>query len=587
MGDSALQSERDVYFVLNNTNGDLHYQLKIFGTIFSDQKIEEINKNMVTLTGVSLGVIAIILMSGFVVIPLFGKIQNRILELMKLFFAIDMTVKRSIIGRIDAFLRAYYKTSQKRSLKRLRTSGSSLNEELEGDEGPSETILYQQRILAAQQAAIIEDEKTKKKQTQQRKFGKMAQAFGLNGKKKDGKINVESLERIEEEEVKNDKPNKGIKSKKKHQKKKKGKGVDLDEIEIEVQEGKTVKIKKKRTYEEDNTFDSPTEDSKHDEEDKETAMKHKLDEIQKAKLDAVFAKEQEVILEFSKYTNKRKIIQALFVVVLLSIMASYFLIKYLLSLSLFDKMSRSVDDLQIIFGRLACSQNVLNTYVESYFSTDLIQSSNPDFASLNTRIDDCMLTERDYQLNIINRPVTYLSDALDYIRLIEGGDLCNEYVNLTISYQQCLDISDQIRKQGLSTYYFNIMKSVKQMELDLSSAIREQGGINKTFVMGQLNSKIATYVDTLILVVLPTQSVIQTRALQSISDYFNNQQTLLSVIFAAYLTVTLLLAVYFVFSMYVKLRKEMLASNRLLYIIDFESLQEAERQIILKFLMNY
>jgi hypothetical protein len=36
MGNSALQTERDVYFVLNNTNGDLHYQLKIFGSIFSD-----------------------------------------------------------------------------------------------------------------------------------------------------------------------------------------------------------------------------------------------------------------------------------------------------------------------------------------------------------------------------------------------------------------------------------------------------------------------------------------------------------------------------------------------------------------------
>jgi hypothetical protein len=94
-------------------------------------------------------------------------------------------------------------------------------------------------------------------------------------------------------------------------------------------------MKKKRTYDEDNTFDSHDDDSKHDEddgEDKETAMKHKLDAIQKAKLDAVFAKEQEVIVEFSKYTNKRKIIQALFVVVLLSVMASYFLIKYLLSL---------------------------------------------------------------------------------------------------------------------------------------------------------------------------------------------------------------------------------------------------------------
>lgn len=39
--------------------------------------------------------------------------------------------------------------------------------------------------------------------------------------------------------------------------------------------------------------------------------------------------------------------------------------------------------------------------------------------------------------------------------------------------------------------------------------------------------------------------------------------------------------------MFVKLRKEMLASNRLLYIVDFDSLKEVEKQIILRFLVNY
>lgn len=52
------------------------------------------------------------------------------------------------------------------------------------------------------------------------------------------------------------------------------------------------------------------------------------------------------------------------------------------------------------------------------------------------------------------------------------------------------------------------MKSVKQMELDLTSAVKAQGGINKTFVAQQINSKIATYVDTLILIVLPAQTTI-------------------------------------------------------------------------------
>ena len=105
----AMQTERDSFFVLNNTNGDLHYKLKAFGTQFSDSKINEINTNMNYLTGVALGVIALIILSGFVVIPLFGKIQNRILELMKLFFAIDMDMKKNILKRIEGFINQYYK----------------------------------------------------------------------------------------------------------------------------------------------------------------------------------------------------------------------------------------------------------------------------------------------------------------------------------------------------------------------------------------------------------------------------------------------------------------------------------------------
>lgn len=100
-------------------------------------------------------------------------------------------------------------------------------------------------------------------------------------------------------------------------------------------------------------------------------------------------------------------------------MASYFMIKYLLSLSLFEKMKSSVTDLDVIFSRLACSQNVLNTYVESYFSSDILQSSNPDFVSLNSRIDQCMQIENKYQKSVIVNPISYLDGATSYIKAIE------------------------------------------------------------------------------------------------------------------------------------------------------------------------
>lgn len=51
----------------------------------------------------SIAVIVIMVTSSVVIIPLFGKIQNRILELMKLFFAIDRKIKQAIIDRIVDF----------------------------------------------------------------------------------------------------------------------------------------------------------------------------------------------------------------------------------------------------------------------------------------------------------------------------------------------------------------------------------------------------------------------------------------------------------------------------------------------------
>lgn len=81
--------------------------------------------------------------------------------------------------------------------------------------------------------------------------------------------------------------------------------------------------------------------------------------------------ERDVIFEFSKYTDKRKLVQAVAIISLLMIMASYFLIKYLLSARMHGKIESSLVDMQTVYKRLSCSQNVINQYTEAYF----IQSS--------------------------------------------------------------------------------------------------------------------------------------------------------------------------------------------------------------------
>lgn len=55
----------------------------------------------------SLAIIGLISVSALLIVPLFGKIQDRILALMKLFFAIEPPLKREILQNITDFKRQF------------------------------------------------------------------------------------------------------------------------------------------------------------------------------------------------------------------------------------------------------------------------------------------------------------------------------------------------------------------------------------------------------------------------------------------------------------------------------------------------
>ena len=69
------------------------------------------------------------------------------------------------------------------------------------------------------------------------------------------------------------------------------------------------------------------------------------------------------------------------------------------------------------------------------------------------------------------------------------------------------------------TYYFNILKSIKQMQLDLSTLLMADR-YNATFAKIQLQTKISLYLDTLNLVLYPSQIELQETVHASIYKYF-------------------------------------------------------------------
>lgn len=211
------------------------------------------------------------------------------------------------------------------------------------------------------------------------------------------------------------------------------------------------------------------EESKTEEEDEEKRsqdrQKKRHEDVRLKHQNLLLEQERDVIVEFSKYTNKRKVIQAAGIIILLMIMASYFLIKFLLSLRMHGQIKSSLDDLETIYSRLSCSQNVINQFTEAYFlqnteSGQDIQNAK-DFVLLDQKIQKCMELEMRFSQVVIVNPEDYFEYSGDFLYNVERGKfLCD---NTTLQIEVCLSLSDQIRKQGLSTYYFNIMKSVKQL----------------------------------------------------------------------------------------------------------------------------
>lgn len=99
-----------------------------------------------------------------------------------------------------------------------------------------------------------------------------------------------------------------------------------------------------------------------------------------------------------------------------------------------------------------------------------------------------------------------------------------------------------------------------------------------------MNTKISDYIDTLILAVFPSHANLEDATVFTIINYVSNQSTIFSGIYGAYLSFVVLFTILYFARFNRSFKKEMLMSNRLLYIMDFESLKEPERNTILKFL---
>lgn len=115
-----------------------------------------------------------------------------------------------------------------------------------------------------------------------------------------------------------------------------------------------------------------------------------------------------------------------------------------------------------------------------------------------------MALETSYTARIMSAPQSYLTQANPTISTVEQGTFCSFISNATLSTDQCSQLTQQIKKQGLSTYFFTILQTIKQMQLNFQASLSGKA-LNNTLYVTQMNGTLAGNVETLTLAILPAQ----------------------------------------------------------------------------------
>lgn len=84
--------------------------------------------------------------------------------------------------------------------------------------------------------------------------------------------------------------------------------------------------------------------------------------------------------------------QSVFISLMLVIMSSFFVTMNLLSVQSYGKIQSSITDIKIIYNRLQCAMNLVNTYTEVYTKQDKLGY----FSQLDDQIELCLDLEGKY-----------------------------------------------------------------------------------------------------------------------------------------------------------------------------------------------
>eukprot|EP00347_Sterkiella_histriomuscorum_P020578 403337267 len=298
---------------------------------------------------------------------------------------------------------------------------------------------------------------------------------------------------------------------------------------------------------------------------------------------------------FNKNIRSQMIKQSLGICVIALSFGAYFLGTYLLSQRDFNTLTESIDILFLLFYRQSCVENVIHGVTETLIFNEPLYINKGQDEIMNYYQNLCYEQENQYQNYIRKQRPEYLSEVLDYIEFLESGQFCDELfgpdaVNNpgNVTPQKCKTYNNGLVTTGLTNIFQTAYKVTNQIRIEYENFVNTNVNdeLPVEFVLSKF--KILPPLLNIIEIILGQPlNDLNDMAIKSIDNDINKKQLTFILIYALFLFITVLVLLVFVFNIFRRLKREMLLSNRLLYILDFEATTDEERIVITKFLTKY
>ncbi|CDW74974.1 pas pac sensor signal transduction histidine kinase [Stylonychia lemnae] len=506
---TASITERKMYFVIQNANQDLYYQLNRFAEVYIALKSDRIGQKVdfsSTMTWICIG---IIFASGILIIPLFSKIQNRVFYLMTIFFYIDKALKQQFTNKIMTFQK--FISSQEKFKKKVMSGELNMTQGFQQDSN--------QKI-------------------QGKNLSLLGGGFQMP--------TIPEQPSQEEEKIEENKQNRKIVHKlSKKQFNQRKKSVEIKEEDSQSQEG------------EENIKVQDQDEGDQDQDERHQHNKRKKRMIQTtADLERQLTSTDEFQKHFKRAISKRKLTQSFLIVILICTFQSYFLGTYFMSSNSFTEMSKSVEVIFILFQRKACGESVIHSITEGYQWNDTYWINRGKDEIMDYYTKTCFKLERDFQVKVRKDRPSFLQEAVTLIDLLEEGNFCEQmfhdgdgFRTLTVTTQKCKEFAGGITFNGMTNIYQTIYKVCQQLQIEYQNAFDTGGDRGPDFIYPRMR-KAGIYLDVLETIVSKPQQKINDLVLQSLYDYFDKSEMYFIILFSGFILITFFAALIFFCSKY-------------------------------------